>query len=79
MGKLIAQILLMGMQTWNSERKLKVSRDHKSVIDNLNKAVNAAYPDYTDAAVGLAEEEKDAFLLAYHQNQIEHNREQDNG
>jgi hypothetical protein len=78
MGKLIAQILLEGMQTWNSERRLKVSRDHKKVLDNLNKAVNAAYPDYTDAAVGLAEEEKEAFLLAYHQNQLEHKQESEN-
>ena len=75
MWNLIIPILLEGMNAWNQERKDKVNRDHKKILDRLSQSENAQFPYYNDADRDVAEEDLKKFLLAYYKEQKESNLE----
>ena len=75
MSKLIAGIILEGMKTWNSERRLAFEKKHYKVLMRVKDAENDRFPTYTDAELALAKEEEEAFLEAYYIEAQAHTRE----
>lgn len=61
----ITGILFEGMKLWNEERRGRFMKKHKKVLDKIAEEENKEYPEYTDAALGLANEELENFLTAY--------------
>lgn len=79
MSKLIAGIILEGMKTWNSERRLAFEKKHYRILKRVVDAENARFPIYTDAELALAKEEEEAFLVAYSIEQKAHTKEELDG
>lgn len=75
MEKLIAQILISGMQTWNSERKHHFQKKHHKVLQKVSDASNAQGDHYNDDVLYLAREEKEHFMAAYLSENEAHNQE----
>lgn len=75
MSKLIAGIILEGMKTWNTERRLAFEKKHYKVLMRVKDAENDMFPTYTDAELNLAKEEEEAFLEAYYIEAKAHTKE----
>lgn len=75
MGKLIAQILLVGMQTWNEERRRHFQKKHLKALQRLDQASNAQGEKYNDDELYLADQELKNFYEAYLAESQAHNRE----
>lgn len=63
---LIGNIVLKGMSLWSDERKRSFQKKHFKILEDLDKARNKSFPEYTDIDVSLAKKKYKNFLEAYH-------------
>ena len=75
MSTIIAGILLEGMKTWNSERRLSFEKKYYHIIKRIIDAENSRFPTYTDAELLMVKEEESIFLEAYHMEAKSHTEE----
>lgn len=62
----IANSVMMILGILNKRTESKLSQDYKDVIEHLNDAINAKYPNHARSSVILAKERMDAFKLAFY-------------
>lgn len=60
-----AGILHEGMKLWTEERRHQFQNKYSKILSEISEAANTIYPDYTDAALGLSNEELHNFVTAY--------------
>lgn len=75
---LILPIILEGMKIFSRERKNRFVNKHHKILERINNAENAKPPSYSDAELGLAREELETFIKAFHHELKEHNAENNN-
>lgn len=61
-----AQIVLKGMEIFSDERRRNLSKQYNEVLQAVNDAENAQWPEYSDAKLALAVERRESFLSAYY-------------
>jgi hypothetical protein len=65
MVKLFGGIILEGLKTFNEERRTRFEKKHYKILQRIQKEERGEYPDYSDANLGLANEEFELFVQAY--------------
>lgn len=66
MTKTILELLLGGMHIFSDERRRHFSKELMEKDAEVKKQENARHPDYNGDLLGLAREDLDTFLTAYH-------------
>lgn len=51
--------------TWSEERKTRFLKDHHEILTEIKNAKNKIYPNYTDAALDLANQRLCIFVEAF--------------
>lgn len=74
MPETIVQILLTGMKIFSEERRRHFESEFQEKEQAVKDAENAHSPDYSDAKLALAIEDRETFLKAY---QMEFNTQMD--
>ena len=63
--KLLGEIVRDGMRLWSEERARAFKNEYADILHELEDARNRVYPEYTDAALALAEEKYRIFFEAF--------------
>jgi len=75
MFKLIGDIVLEGLKTFNEERRTRFMDDHHEIITELNRAKNDLTEGYSDDAIMIAKKDLMLFMQSYYTELKGHNNE----